>query len=301
LSLLDGAAIFGGRTKVPSIWFYGDNDTLFPQATWRAMFDHYTRAGGRAELVDVGSVMKDSHVFLAYPEVLPVWTAALDGFLRRIGMQAAALYPNDLPKPFPAASHFADVNDVSVVPYLNDKGRTLYQSFLKEPFPRVFIVATNGGAGNLFGGLDPLGRGLAACGSAGATCQVYAVDDRVVWRKPEGMEQHGFAMTIGSGQTRRVDFSVRLNPDCSAKAFPQFRVVQAPAHGRLTIGQSAGTPRFPAGSPFAVCNSVKPMGTAVEYTAAPGYTGADTFAFTSADGGAQAPVLRFDVTVTMPY
>ena len=85
-SLVRGAAKFGATTKIPSIWFYGDNDRFFPVPVWRAMYDAYTGSGGPAQIVDVGIVMHSSHNFLAYPEVLPLWTSRVDAFLAAIGM-----------------------------------------------------------------------------------------------------------------------------------------------------------------------------------------------------------------------
>jgi dienelactone hydrolase len=43
-SLIAAAGRFGARTRVPSIWFYGDNDRLFSVATWRAMYSRYVTA-----------------------------------------------------------------------------------------------------------------------------------------------------------------------------------------------------------------------------------------------------------------
>jgi len=67
-SLADGAAIFGARTGIPSIWFYGDNDKIFPESTWRAMYARYTAAGARAELVAFGDFMDDAHQLLSHAE-----------------------------------------------------------------------------------------------------------------------------------------------------------------------------------------------------------------------------------------
>jgi len=73
VSLIAAAGYFGAHTKVPSIWFYGDNDQLFPVATWRGMYERYTKAGGHAELVAYGAFMTDSHQMLSFPEGLPIW------------------------------------------------------------------------------------------------------------------------------------------------------------------------------------------------------------------------------------
>jgi dienelactone hydrolase len=183
-SLQSGAAAFGAQTKVPSIWFYGDNDEIFPPDVWQPMYNGYTGAGGRAEIVDVGTTSGDSHFFLAYPEVLPVWTEAADRFLAEVGMPHTDLHPRDLPTLFPPSTRFAAVENVDAVPYLSEKGRDLYRHFLTLSLPRVFVIASNGFATSTAGGFDPIGRALMACREAGTVCRVYAVDDQVVWTLP---------------------------------------------------------------------------------------------------------------------
>ena len=144
-SLVEGAAKFGAATKAPSIWFYGDNDPYFPVPVWRAMYDAYTRSGGHAEIVDVGIVMQSSHNFLAYPEVLPLWTSRIDAFLAGIGMPHTEVNPGDLPLAFPPATQFAAVTDVAAVPYLSDGGRDLYREFLDAAVPAGVRHLRHGG------------------------------------------------------------------------------------------------------------------------------------------------------------
>ncbi|MDR3533808.1 MAG: prolyl oligopeptidase family serine peptidase [Rhodopila sp.] len=297
-SLVAAAGDLGARTKIPSIWFYGENDELFPVPVWRAMYDRYTRSGGHAELVDVGVVMKNSHNFLAYPEVLPLWTSRIDNFLAGIGMPYADVNPGDMPLPFPPATQFAAVTDVAAVPYLSDNGRVLYRKFLDLPFPRVFLITATGGAASVNGGFDPLGRALTACQRSGARCGVYAVDDHVVWKPfPTGPRERAYNVTAKADQTTTVDFSSRLNPDCSPKAFAKFRIVQPPTHGRVDIGQKDDFPKFPANSPFAVCNKNPVHGVAVTYTPAQGFTGEDVFIF--AEDGATGPTTALKISLTV--
>jgi dienelactone hydrolase len=92
-----GTAAFGARTRVPSIWFYGENDPYFSVPVWRSMYAHYTLNGGRAELVDIGVFMNSSHNFLSYAEALPLWVPRVDAFLADIGMPSAVVDPWYLP------------------------------------------------------------------------------------------------------------------------------------------------------------------------------------------------------------
>jgi len=297
-SLIAGAAELGARTKIPSIWFYGENDELFPVLVWQAMHDAYTRAGGHAQLVDVGTVMKNSHNFLAYPEVLPLWTSRVDSFLAGIGMPHADVNPGDLPLPLPPATQFAAIMDVAAVPYLSDKGRDLYRKFLDLPFPRVFLITATGGVVSMNSGFDPLGRAVAACQRSGVRCRVYAVDDRVVWKPfPAGPRMQAYNVIAKSGQTTTIDFSSRLNPDCSPRELAKFRVVQPPQHGRVDVGPKDGFPKFPAGSPFAACDKNPVHGVAVTYTPANGFSGADAFSFTEDVPAGPATIRQISLTV----
>lgn len=296
-ALTEGAATFGATTRIPSIWFYGDNDQLFPSSVWHAMFDSYTRRGGRAEVIDVGTVMRDSHNFLAYPDVIPVWTNPLDAFLARIGMPHTVLFAHDLPTALPPPSHFNELTNVDAVPFLSPKGRDLYRSFLGYPLPRAFVISPGGGAASTEGGFDPLGRALVACRSAGASCFVYAVDNRVVFTPAPGSDDRAVTLSLPAGKTRTIDFAVRLNADCSPKTLAQFQIVQPPQHGRIDISQRSGTPHFPTNSAFAVCNNAKPLGTALDYTPMAGYSGADSFAFRSIAATGNSPIYHVNVTV----
>ena len=183
-ALAQGAAHFGARTTVPSLWFYGDNDTKFASAVWRGMHASYTAAGGKAKLVAYGAFMHDAHSLLGAPEGLRIWAPEADAFLAGLGLPHAPVNPQFLPAPFPPPTDFAAVDDVAAVPFLTDAGRDTYRKFLATPMPRVFIFSRAGFVGSFNGGFDPLGRGMAACRQQAQGCLVYAVDDHVVWRRP---------------------------------------------------------------------------------------------------------------------
>jgi hypothetical protein len=82
------------------------------------------------------------------------------------------------------------VNDVDIVPHLNERGRQGYREWLTKRFPRAFVIAENGHWNSTWGTnpkneddpKDPVARALAHCQKRGMqNCRVYAVDDRVVW------------------------------------------------------------------------------------------------------------------------
>jgi hypothetical protein len=182
--LARGAERFATTTRVPSVWFYGDNDSFFAKPVWQAMHQGYTSWGGRAELVAFGTFMKDAHALLAYPEGLKIWAPRVDRFLENIGLPAMVSNPQYLPHEFPEASGYAAIEDVAAVPYLDERGREFYKKFLERPLPRVYVISRFGYVGSFYGGFDPMGRGLKDCAARSRECQVYAVDDDVVWQRP---------------------------------------------------------------------------------------------------------------------
>ena len=184
LELSADAATFGRKTRLPSIWIYSESDNLFTERVWRSMYDRYTAAGGKAELVDIGRFGGDAHTFTKYPETLALWTPHLDAFLQRLGMPAGLVNPQYLPKPWPKPSGFAAVGDLAAVPYVNDAARSLYRAYLDRPIPKAFLISPGNLADGNYGGFDPVAAGLRICRERHTPCQVYAVDDQVVWRPP---------------------------------------------------------------------------------------------------------------------
>ncbi|WP_273820384.1 MULTISPECIES: alpha/beta hydrolase family protein [Pseudomonas] len=183
-SMAAAAAYDGEHTRIPSIWFYGSNDKVFAESTWRNEYARYTAAGGAAELVAYGNFMDNSHNLLGFPEGLAIWTPKVDAFLSRVGLPAQLLHPEYLPVPVPPPSRYAALEDAGAVPYINDQSRKVYQQFLTRALPRVFLIAGDGSTVSTNGGFDPLGRGLAECRKVGRHCRPYAVDNEVVWVKP---------------------------------------------------------------------------------------------------------------------
>lgn len=183
-ALAEAAEHYGQQTKTPSIWIYGDNDKLFAAPTWRSMFERYTRAGGKAELLAYGQFMKNSHNFLGSVEALPIWMPRMDAFLSEVGLPSTNLHPELLPQPYPVPTNFAELSNVYAVPFLSQQGRQRYAAFLTEEMPRVFVIAVDGTSASSHGGYDPLARALELCRMNGRTCRPYAVDEEVVWPKP---------------------------------------------------------------------------------------------------------------------
>jgi len=183
-ALVQAAGRLGNYTLLPSIWFYGDNDSLFGPDVWGPMREAYAAHGASVELVDVGSFMEDSHQMLSRPESIPLWAPKLDAFLARIGMPSRAVYPQYMPLAWPKPTNFATIDNVAALPWVNDKGRENYRKFLTLPLPRAFLVGVGGQAVSTQGGFDPLGRAEKLCRDAHFTCVPYALDNDVVFVAP---------------------------------------------------------------------------------------------------------------------
>lgn len=183
-ALRRGARNFGKTSRVPSLWLYGDNDSLFPKALWQAMRQAYVAEGGLAEIVAYGTFQSDSHGLLSIPSALNLYAAKLDAFLTQTGLLAEVIYPEYVPRSPPPASHYAAIDDIDAVPFLNPEQREGYRQFLKAPQPRAFLIAMNKGALATDRGFDPLERGYTLCKQHKMTCRLYAFNNDVVWTYP---------------------------------------------------------------------------------------------------------------------
>lgn len=187
--LAAGAGNYGAQTRLPSIWFYGDNDSFFAPDTFRPMVENYRAAGGNAQLVAFGTFGSDAHGLFGSRAGGRVWQPELTRFLAAVGLphevQAAQLKFGGAPamEP-PPRSDFAALEDEAKVPFVRDNGRAGYKVFLEKALPRAFAVGPTASWGWAAGGDDPLQRALDNCNRSGkGACRLYAVDDYVVWKE----------------------------------------------------------------------------------------------------------------------
>ena len=97
-----------------------------------------------------------------------------------------------------------------------------------------------------------------------------------------------YSRVVESGAKTRIWTTANLNPDCTSRGDYKMGIVQAPAHGQLTLERGEEYPTYPSTHPRANCNKQKVPFAAVTYTSQPGYTGEDFLAvdFSSSDNGA---------------
>ena len=292
-----GVAEFGRVTRIPSIWFHGDNDLLFPPEIWRRNYQRYTAAGGTAELVAYGNFGENAHNFLAGgAAALKIWTPRVDAFLARIGMPHQNLYPAYLPVAPPAPTHFADISDAAAVPFMTDAGKALYGKFLQKPLPRAFIIAP-GVASSQSGGFDPLTRGLEECRARSTSCGVYAYDNDVAWTPQPSQAEKIYNVTVAADHTTTLSSSFAVNPDCTSRGLPTLWVTQQPAHGTAKSLAGEDFPRFAPNSPFAHCSQQKVPVAVIDYTPETGFVGADYLVFEEVTIDHQHKVFRIAIVV----
>lgn len=183
--LVQAAGSYAKQTKVPSLWFYGENDSYFSPDTYNSMYRRYTEAGGRATLVNFGKFGTDAHGMFGSRRGEPIWQPEVTRFLENIGLPTTILFPQyALPPPMepPARTGYAAVDDVDAVPFLTESTKKAYRGFLEKDMPRAFAVSTSGAYGWAVQGEDPIRDALESCNSnVRGTCKLYAVDDFVVW------------------------------------------------------------------------------------------------------------------------
>lgn len=85
-ALVDAFADYGAKTKVPSVWFYGANDSYFNPEVATKMLAAYNAAGGQAILIAYGPFKNDSHGMSSSQDGVDIWWPETEKFLKGIGM-----------------------------------------------------------------------------------------------------------------------------------------------------------------------------------------------------------------------
>jgi dienelactone hydrolase len=91
-SLTDAFEAYASKTTLPSLWFYGDNDSYWGAELPKVMHQRYTAAGGKAKLISFGVFEPgDAHGMFGHRAGLTIWLKPVEEFLRSIDMPADAL------------------------------------------------------------------------------------------------------------------------------------------------------------------------------------------------------------------
>ncbi|MEJ6021736.1 dienelactone hydrolase family protein [Ramlibacter sp. PS4R-6] len=188
--LANGAGDYAKETTLPSLWFYGDNDSYWDVPTWQAMADKYKAGGANMRLVAFGSFGTDAHGLFNSQAGAKIWEPEVTKFLQQVGLPfettaVAVKFAAKPATPAPPATNFASVLDETKLPHVKESGREGYKSYLGREMPRAFAISEQGAWGWANGDGDPLQRALDNCARQHkGECKLYSVDDKVVW--PEG-------------------------------------------------------------------------------------------------------------------
>lgn len=169
------ATYWGGlakSAKVPMLWLYWQNDKYWGEDIPKKWHQAWVDGGGHADLTSFPPAGEDGHGGINTD--MDHWLPVVDAFLGQLGFDKPAIVGK------PPASHFADITDASKVPISAKSQTTGYAKFLDVKLPRAFAVGNKGGWGYATGDYAT-GRALGYCQRSGQTCQLYAVDDNVVW------------------------------------------------------------------------------------------------------------------------
>lgn len=197
-SLVDAFADYGTKSTLPSLWFYGENDTFFNHDIARKMHEAYVQNGGNAKLVAYGPFKHDAHAMVGSRDGVKIWWPETEKFLQQLGMPTDEVVA--LPEtPAIPKSDYAMIDNVDALPYVKDKGREAYRTFLGKSFPRAFAISANGGWSWAEEGDDPVERVLANCQkNSGQACKLYAVDDYVVWTDDSPVQMNALSSVAES-------------------------------------------------------------------------------------------------------
>jgi dienelactone hydrolase len=185
-SLARAAGDLGKDTKLPSIWFYGDNDSFFAPSVFKPMFAAYQAGGAKAELIEFGVFGNDAHSMFGSRNGERIWQPKVTAFMQTLGLPTAVVnnkFGLSNAMAIPPKTDFADLQDIDKVPFVKESGKEGYKKYLQIQLPRAFAVAPSGAWGYAEMGDDPLTRALANCNRNGkGACKLYSVDDTVVWQ-----------------------------------------------------------------------------------------------------------------------
>lgn len=155
---------------------------IAPGSSGGGLFD----AQGRLIGVTVAIASKETdNLAFAYPAQ---WVMELPARIEQARKQwAAALAENGIslgPNGEPPASGFAKVDDVAAVPTEGQPAKSVddaYKQFLLLNTPRAFVITSDGRWGAV-SDANALNGLFKDCATKNVTCQLYAVDDAVVWK-----------------------------------------------------------------------------------------------------------------------
>ncbi|WP_244847679.1 MULTISPECIES: prolyl oligopeptidase family serine peptidase [unclassified Caballeronia] len=181
-NLVDAFGAYGENVRLPSLWLYGDNDSVWPGDLASQMYTAFVSHGARSNMIDFGHYKNDAHRLVGDRDGVQVWWPRVKAFLAQIGMPTTVQYQVAEPHA-PNATDFASLDAVQSVPFIDENGRAGYRNFLSQYSSRAFAVSDSGAWSWAEGGDDPMAVAIAGCQKQSSDpCRLYAVDNAVVWK-----------------------------------------------------------------------------------------------------------------------
>lgn len=275
-AFVNGAEQFGQANSLPTLWVEGSANNHVSETVWRAMVEAYSHKSDHLSLVDLSNTPAGHYAFLGYGQAFPYWSVKADEFLKGLSLSSGvkdAVYLAPIVKKDDTKS-FAKIDDILALPDQSDKAVQAYKEFLKKPFPRAFVIGENGTV-TVWNENDPARRALESCSTHIKECQLYAYNDKVLWKKPEDKNTKVYNYQVEPKGSVEFFFTA-MQPDCSVSFVPKVRIVKKPEHGTLTLFPDIIKARHPAPfSPESHC--IKPVhGSGALYKPRAGYRGKDT-------------------------
>ncbi|MES3025555.1 MAG: CocE/NonD family hydrolase [Pseudomonadota bacterium] len=197
-ALVTAFAHYGANNKIPTLWMYGANDSLFEPALVGRMYEAFVGMGGQARRVELGPFKRDAHGMAGSRDGEKFWWRDTERFLEQIGMPTREIY-TVAQAPVLPRSNFAEVGDIAAIPYLGENGRAAYRAYLDKMTPRAFALSPSGAWCWAEEGEQPEVRALETCAAkSNGPCTLYSVDDYVVWPNTVGSSSGGSQTSVAS-------------------------------------------------------------------------------------------------------
>jgi dienelactone hydrolase len=121
-------ADLGKRSRMPSLWLYAENDSLFPADYVRGLHEAYVAKGGHTDFHMFEPIGTDGHNMFTHADGMLRWIPALDRFLR------ANKLPTYDPAPLDALSGELG---------LNAQGRALLARYYGRPTDKILVMSNS--------------------------------------------------------------------------------------------------------------------------------------------------------------
>jgi dienelactone hydrolase len=79
--LVSAAQRFGATARIPTLWFYSENDSYFAPWLAQRMVEAFRNAGGRAEYHRLPPIGEDGHRFISMDEAVLLWAPTVEKWL----------------------------------------------------------------------------------------------------------------------------------------------------------------------------------------------------------------------------